>query len=150
MCVCVVLCVCACMHCVHACMRACVCVHISACLESADWEEWMIVVYFMINLHKSYVAELGFRLATSGSALRHTNNCAMEPGTVLKSANIPWLSRMPDWLGGCRFDPCRVGDILLWSLIMKYFLWSFSPFHWFKKVSGQFLAKECAQVLNNR
>ena len=30
-------------------------------------------------------------------------------------------------------------------LIMKYFLWSFSPFHWFKKGSCQFLAKECAQ-----
>ena len=39
----------------------------------------------------------------------------------------------------------EVGNILSWRLIMKYFLQSFSPFHWFKKDSCQFLAKECAQ-----
>ena len=39
----------------------------------------------------------------------------------------------------------EVGNILLWRLIMKYFLRSFSPFRWFKKGSCQFLAKECAQ-----
>ena len=37
--------------------------------------------------------------------------------------------------GGCGFDSCQVGNILLSRLIMKYFLWSFSPFHWFKKGS---------------
>ena len=44
------------------------------------------------------------------------------------------------------FD-AEVGSILSWRLIMKYmyFLWSFSPFRWFKKGSHQFLAKECAQ-----
>ena len=31
------------------------------------------------------------------------------------------------------------------DLIMKYFLWSFSSFRWFKKGSCQFLVKECAQ-----
>ena len=31
------------------------------------------------------------------------------------------------------------------KLIMKYYLWSFSPFRWFKKGSCQFLAKDCAQ-----
>ena len=36
------------------------------------------------------------------------------------------------------------GNIFSWRLIMKYFLWSFSPFCWFKKVSYQLLAKECA------
>ena len=41
--------------------------------------------------------------------------------------------------------PAEVGNILLWRLIMKYFLRSFSPFRWFKKGSCQFLAKECAQ-----
>ena len=40
--------------------------------------------------------------------------------------------------------PAEVGNILSWSLIMKYFLRSFSPFRWFKKGSCQFLAKECA------
>ena len=29
------------------------------------------------------------------------------------------------------------------DLIMKYFLQSFSPLHWLKKVYCQFLAKEC-------
>ena len=38
-------------------------------------------------------------------------------------------------------------NILLWRLIMKYFLKSFSPSHCFKKGSCQFLAKECAQIL---
>ena len=41
--------------------------------------------------------------------------------------------------------PAKVGNILSWRLIMKYFLRSFSPFRWFKKGSCQFLAKECAQ-----
>ena len=41
--------------------------------------------------------------------------------------------------------PAEVGNILSGRLIMKYFLWSFSPFCWFKKGSYQFLAKECAQ-----
>ena len=41
--------------------------------------------------------------------------------------------------------PAKVGNILSRRLIMKYFLRSFSPFHWFKKGSCQFLAKECAQ-----
>ena len=43
----------------------------------------------------------------------------------------------------------RSGNISLWRLIMKYFLWSFSPFCCFKKGSCQFLAKECAQILVN-
>ena len=41
--------------------------------------------------------------------------------------------------------PTEVGYILSWKLITKYFLRSFSPFHWFKKGSCQFLAKKCAQ-----
>ena len=49
------------------------------------------------------------------------------------------------WSGGCRFHLGRVGNILLWRLIMKYFLRSFSPFHWVQKGSCQFLVKECAQ-----
>ena len=39
------------------------------------------------------------------------------------------------------------GNTLSWRLVMKYFLWSFPPFHWFKKGSYQFLVKEYAQVL---
>ena len=63
--------------------------------------------------------------------------------------------RRPRWLSWMRrptgdqevagSTPAEVGNILLWRLIMKYFLRSFSPFRWFKKGSCQFLAKECAQ-----
>ena len=49
------------------------------------------------------------------------------------------------WSGGCWFDPCWVGSILPWRLIVKYFLQSFSPFCWFKVGGCQFMAKECAQ-----
>ena len=45
------------------------------------------------------------------------------------------------WSGCCRFCPHGIGNILLWRLIMKYFLWSFSHFCWFKKGSCHFLAK---------
>ena len=65
------------------------------------------------------------------------------------------LGSRPRWLSWMRrpagdqevagSTPAEVGYILLWTLIMKYFLRSFSPFHWFKKGSCQFLAEECAQ-----
>ena len=51
-----------------------------------------------------------------------------------------------DWRSGdCGFDPRRIGYILSWILIMKYFLGSVAPFRWFKKGNCQFLAKDCAQ-----
>ena len=43
------------------------------------------------------------------------------------------------------FGPRQVSNILLWRLIMKYFLWSLSPFCWSKKGSCQFLVEEYAQ-----
>ena len=46
--------------------------------------------------------------------------------------------------------PARSGNILSWRLIMKYFLWSFSPFCCFKKGSCQFLATKSKQILVNR
>ena len=36
------------------------------------------------------------------------------------------------------------GNIFSWSLVMKWFLWPFSPFHWFKKGSCHLLVKEWA------
>ena len=45
--------------------------------------------------------------------------------------------------------PARSVNILLLTLIMKYFLQAFSPFCLFKRDSCQFLTKECAQVLVN-
>ena len=69
----------------------------------------------------------------------------------IKKPLYPWLSKCTQWrcptgdqeVAGS--TPAEVGNILSWRLIMKYFLWSFSPFRWFKKGSCQFLAKECAQ-----
>ena len=40
--------------------------------------------------------------------------------------------------------PARSSNILSWRLIVKYFLWSFSPFSWSKKGTCKFLANECA------
>ena len=58
-----------------------------------------------------------------------------------------WLSWMRVQLlkGGCGFNPGRSATFFHGDFIMKYFLRSFSPFHWFKKVICQFLAKECSQ-----
>ena len=36
--------------------------------------------YFMVNLCKNYVTELRFELVSPGSAVRHTTDCAKEPG----------------------------------------------------------------------
>ena len=35
---------------------------------------------FMINLHENYVPEMGFELATPGSAVRRVSVCAMKSG----------------------------------------------------------------------
>ena len=42
--------------------------------------------------------------------------------------------------------PAEVGNILSWRLIWKYFLWSFFPFHWFKKGSS-FSGKRMCTIL---
>ena len=57
-------------------------------------------------------------------------------------------SCLPRWLSWIRrptgdqevpgSTPAKVGNFLSWRLIMKYFLWSFSPFGWFKKGSSGF------------
>ena len=58
---------------------------------------------------------------------------------------LPWLSLFCIASTHQLIHLKEVGNILLWRLIMKYILWSFSPFSWFKKSICQFLAKECAQ-----
>ena len=62
-------------------------------------------------------------------------------------ASMAQLDAPSDWKpgGSAGSTPAEVGNILLWRLIVKYFLRSFSPFRWFKKGSCPFLAKECAQ-----
>ena len=58
---------------------------------------------------------------------------------------LSWMRRPTGDQEVAGSTPAEVGNILLWRLIMKYFLRSFSPFRWFKKGGCQFLAKECAQ-----
>ena len=58
---------------------------------------------------------------------------------------LSWMRRPTGDQEVAGSPPAEVGNILSWRLIMKYFLWSFSPFRCFKKGSCQFLAKECAQ-----
>ena len=53
------------------------------------------------------------------------------------------------WSGGHSSIPTWFSNILSCRLIMKYFLWSFSPFRWFKKGSCQFLAKELVNCLED-
>ena len=56
---------------------------------------------------------------------------------ILRVISRPrWLSWMRHPTGDQEVagsTPVEVGNILSWRLIMKYFLWSFSPFCWFKK-----------------
>ena len=42
----------------------------------------------MINLHESYVAELGFELATPGSEVRRATDCAIEAGVSKQAQNL--------------------------------------------------------------
>ena len=58
---------------------------------------------------------------------------------------LSWMRRPTGDQEVAGSTPAEVSNILLWRLIMKYFLLSFSPLHWFKKGSCRFLAKECAQ-----
>ena len=48
------------------------------------------------------------------------------------------------WSGGWGFGPLWSATFFPGVLIMKYILWSFSPFCWFEKGSCQF-AKKCSQ-----
>ena len=66
--------------------------------------------------------------------------------TVVREIRPRWLSWMRHPTGDQEVmgsTLTEVGNILSWRL--KYFLWPFSPFRWFKKGTCQFLAKECAQ-----
>ena len=76
----------------------------------------------------------------------------LSSGFELLSYTIFWKPWWLSWMRRPTGDqevtgstPAEVDNILSWSLIVKYFLRSFSPFRWFKKGSCQFLAKECAQ-----
>ena len=58
---------------------------------------------------------------------------------------LSWMRRLTGDQEVTGSTPAKVGNILSWRLIMKYFLRSFSPFRCFKKGPCQFLVKECAQ-----
>ena len=58
-----------------------------------------------------------------------TSECCVKKVIAGLGGSVPCLSDW--WSGSCWFNPRRVGNILSWRLIMKYFLRSFSPFCWF-------------------
>ena len=47
-------------------------------LESTEWKNGLRN-YFKISLRESYLAELGLDLMTPESAVRHPEDCAVEP-----------------------------------------------------------------------
>ena len=98
----------------------------------------------------------------SGYSISYQTACCPANTQISLRIRIGWSEvsltawkRQPRWLSWMRCPigdqevagstPAEVGNILSSRLIMTYFLRSFSPFHWFKKGSCQFLAKECAQ-----
>ena len=54
---------------------------------------------------------------------------------------LSWMHRPTQDQEVVGSSPNKVGNILSWRLIMKYFLWSFSPFCWFKKGNCHFWQK---------
>ena len=105
----------------------------------------------LLNCEK---VNLGETLAKLKVYSRHMNPEVRKSSLTLKVQNKlwywpQWLSWMHIWLVIRRFwvcstAPCRVGNILSWRFIMKYFLRSFFSFCWFKKGNSQSLAKEWA------
>ena len=97
---------------------------------------------YVLGTHEKCLREALLMSTCTNNICFLWRNISKKPYTGL-SSSVGWVSNW--WLGGCGFDPHRVGNILSWRLIMKYFLQSVSPFRWFKKGSHQFLVKECTQ-----
>ena len=126
---------------------------VKACLNSG-------VVLFLRGLSS---AILLYKLMCKGRAIIKEHILQFSPyhkpaknkTTISLFPNEMFTMSRPRWLSWMRLPtgdqevagstPAEVGNILSRRLIMKYFLRSFSPFRLFKKVSCQFLAKECAQ-----
>ena len=119
--------------------------HQKTFLKKTTKNNWYLLVQF--NKQANYFSPSALPVCDSAAWL-----VALKIWTVrlfsLHSANIHHYMMMHRLTGDQEVagsTPAEVGNILSWRLIMKYFLRSFSPFHWFKKGSCQFLAKECAQ-----
>ena len=70
----------------------CVCVRVGGGVENDRRND------FVINLHESYGIELGFELATPGSAVRWDTGCTIDPGLhVHNMSNYPANTQ-------CHFD----------------------------------------------
>ena len=75
----------------------------------------------------------------------HLESIASFKHNISRPRWLSWMRRPTGDQAVAGSTSTEVGNILSWRLILKYFLWSFSPFRWFQKGSCQFLAKECAQ-----
>ena len=81
----------------------------------------------------------------TGNGTPWNHFCGHSPSSDSRPRWLSWMHRPTGDQEVAGSTPAEVSYILLWRLIMKYFLWSFSPFCLFKKGSCQCLAKECAQ-----
>ena len=81
----------------------------------------------------------------TGNGTPWNHFCGHSPSSDSRPQWLSWMCRPTGDQEVAGSTLAEVSNILLWRLIMKYFLRSFSPFRWFKKGSCQFLAKECAQ-----
>ena len=107
-------------------------------LEKASYLELWII--FCKKKKKNTVMALLSGAYNSYSQLMRLQFCTdqiQESVTVQSASN--W------WSGGCGFDPCRVGNLLSWRLIMKYFLRSFPSTDSRKAVSGK---RMCTILVN--
>ena len=96
-----------------------------SCLHNVLWTSgWILTKFSWIynwNIAKNWI-DLGdldeiFKITAAGLG-----------------SSVGWTSDL--WSGDCRFYHCQMLNILWRRLIMKYFLWSFSPFCWFKTPWG--------------
>ena len=112
---------------------------LTKCLNSTFSTEKFTNIVYLVVTHKTHSTYLYQNQNQNSLLVTHQlTYIYFLPGSVVQS------------------DACLTGDlevansrlwsgtILLLRLIMKSFLWSFSPFCWFKKGRCQLLAKECA------
>ena len=87
-----------------------------------------------------------------GSTLKVGSLTCMQTTLLSEQASVAQSDTHPHPTGDQEVTssiPLGPSNFISWWLIKKHFLWSFSPFCWWKKASCQFMARECAQVLVN-
>ena len=126
-------------------------IHIMFKYERGDY---CIVTEYKKGKYSLHWKKITWKVSEVGKLHTHTRTHACmhahvrapklrEYQSLFKEINVGSVGCASKWrLGGRGFDsPAEVGNILSWRLIMKYFLRSFSPFHWFKRAVVSFWRK---------